>query len=98
VRSSADEPKEEFTSDNDRSLLPDELLELSGIWRFRNAKGLAYLQEFNDFNKQLEAIFGSAPGYGMLNLGMSTRTDASGRGDTPSAQASDLGGMDLIWP
>jgi len=61
--------KASFTSDTDVAILPEELLELSGIWRFRYAKGLDYAESRKEYDQHLETVFGAETGAGAINLG-----------------------------
>jgi hypothetical protein len=71
--------KTAFTADTDVSLFQEELLEMSGIWRFRAAKGLDYAEARKEYDEQLEAIFGAESGAGAINMGRALSNDAAWR-------------------
>jgi hypothetical protein len=77
--------KTAFTTDTDVSLLPEELLEMSGIWRFRYAKGLDYAEARKEYDEQLEAIFGAESGAGAINMGRALSNDAAWRMNIPES-------------
>lgn len=59
-----------MTADTDVSRMPEEMITLGVIWRFKAAKGLDYSQDYktySDFVEESVARDGGAP---MLNLGM----------------------------
>lgn len=49
ITSSTGTLKERFTADDDLSLLPDRLITLGLVWRWKRAKGLDYAEEFRTY-------------------------------------------------
>lgn len=57
-----------MTNDNDVGKIPEELITLDVIWRYKKAKGLDYAEEFRTFEKQLEKAISRDGGAKTLNL------------------------------
>ena len=51
--------KERFVADTDSFLVERELLKLGLTWRWRKAKGLAYEEEYNEFEDRLKEMLAS---------------------------------------
>lgn len=66
-----------FQADSDVSLIPEELLELGLMWRFKNAKGLAYDEEYDEYVKEVESAIAHDGGAPTLNMGASARVGES---------------------
>jgi hypothetical protein len=60
--------QDEMAADADVSLLDEELLTLGVIWRFKQAKGMDYSQEFADFDFRLKTLKGEDGGKPTLSL------------------------------
>jgi len=60
--------KTAFTSDTDVSLISEELLEMAVLWRFKNAKGLAYAEEYNECMKQTDIAFARDGGLKKISM------------------------------
>lgn len=61
--------KARFTADDDTFVLGDDIL-LKGIaWKWRRTQGLAYTQEFDDFEFDLKNLIGRQSTAGDLNMG-----------------------------
>jgi hypothetical protein len=58
-----------FNSDSDTSLIPEQLIELSGIWRFMSKKGLDYEEEFNEYERMVDSVFSTDRVASIINLG-----------------------------
>lgn len=52
ITDSGGTPKARFTADSDLSLLPDRLLTLGLVWRWKRAKGLDYAEEFRSYQME----------------------------------------------
>lgn len=55
-------PKAAFTADTDTVRLPDELMILSGVWRWKDAKGLDYAEDFATYERRKEKAIGDDRG------------------------------------
>lgn len=51
--------KDRWSSDTDVSLLPENLIALSAIWRWKSAKGFAYAEDMANFERELERQSGA---------------------------------------
>lgn len=69
VKSSANVPKPQFTSDDDTTFLDEELLTLDLKWRWLAAKGLSYAEEMNTSEREISKALGRDGGSGTLNQG-----------------------------
>lgn len=58
-----------FTADDDVSRLPDELFELSIIWRWKQMKGLAYAEDMESAEQQIDRYTGQNAGRRVLFIG-----------------------------
>jgi len=61
--------KTSFTADTDTAVISEDLITLGVIWRYLQAKGLSYAEEFREYEAQLhnlQAVDGSKP---ILNMG-----------------------------
>lgn len=58
-----------WTADTDVGLLPEELMTLGVIWRFRQAKGLDYSEQFRTYELQLAQIMARDGGKPTLHAG-----------------------------
>lgn len=54
--------KDEFEADTDTIRLPKELVILSGVWRWKQAKGLDYAEDFATFERRKEKTIGDDRG------------------------------------
>ena len=61
-----------FTTDADTYILPDDLLIMGIMWRYRRAKGLDYGQEFKTYNDALARELGRDTASRVLRLDIST--------------------------
>jgi len=68
ARSSADVPQEEFEADTDYSVLPEDLIALGVIWRFKKAKGFDYSEEYKTYQQQRQEIISRDGGAPNLNM------------------------------
>ncbi len=60
--------KPDWTADTDTSLLSEELLELGVIWRLQQRLGLAYLEEKNEYERQVDQAVARDGGTATLDL------------------------------
>lgn len=60
-----------YTSDDDVSLIDEELLELEGIWRYLRATGFDYAEEREEAVSAIDLAYAEDLGGGILNLGVS---------------------------
>lgn len=67
--SSGGQPKATFTADQDTTYLYEELLKLDLRWRFKEAKGLDYAQDFDTFEREVEIALGTDGGSEALDQG-----------------------------
>lgn len=58
----------EFASDSDTVLFDEELLILDCIWRFRQAQGLDYAEDYNDAQTEIRKAAGQSGGRPVLNM------------------------------
>ena len=65
--------KQYFTTDTDRTVLPDELHLLDLRWRWKMEKGLAYAENFRTFEAKCLSIFAASAPAASLNLGCDNR-------------------------
>jgi len=49
VQSGGGTPKAEFTADDDAALLPERLVKLGVVWRWKSSKGLDYAEDFRTY-------------------------------------------------
>lgn len=68
VMSAASSAKSSFTADDDTPRIPDELLTLELIWRWKKAIGLDYAEEMNDANRLKAAMISADRGPRVLSL------------------------------
>lgn len=67
-------PKARFTDDHDTlNGIPEELLTLGLIWRWKREKGLDYAEALADYERALEAIGGNAAGAKVVDMAWSVR-------------------------
>lgn len=57
-----------FLSDNDLTLFPEHLLQLSLVWRLRRAKGFDYSEEYNEYKEALSLAIARDSPAPMLNF------------------------------
>lgn len=60
--------KTQFSADTDIALIPETLITLGVIWRFKKAKGFDYAQDFITYNQQVEQWTSRDGGAPKLNL------------------------------
>lgn len=60
--------KTEFSADDDTSLLPDTIITLGVIWRFKKSKGFDYAEDFATYERQKEQFIARDGGAPKLNL------------------------------
>lgn len=60
-----------WTNDSDVSLLPEDIITLGVIWRFKQAKGLSYDEEFRTYEAQLMLREGRDTAHRTTNFGKS---------------------------
>lgn len=58
ARSSAGQPKIEFTADEDAPYLSESLIKLGIIWRFKHAKGLDYGEDMSTYERAVQKAIG----------------------------------------
>ena len=58
-----------YEADTDVSLLAEELIEMGALWRFKASKGLAYAEEFNEYQRAADTAFARDGGKPILNMG-----------------------------
>lgn len=61
--------KETFTLDTDEPLFPEDLVTLGLKWRFLSVLGLSYLEEREEYSRQLELALSRDGGSRILNMG-----------------------------
>lgn len=61
--------KTAFSKDSDTSLIDQELLELAGIWRFLQKKGLPYAEEAAEYERQVDMRFAQDKSPQVLHMG-----------------------------
>jgi len=83
AKSSADVAKEEFTSDDDTSYLDEELLKLGLRWRWKQAKGLEYGQDYDTYEREVEMRAGNDGGTRALDISGLDRYRFPGRPNIP---------------
>ncbi|TLX13014.1 hypothetical protein [Rhizobium sp. MHM7A] len=65
-----------WANDTDTARFPEELLELSLIWRWKRAKGLDYGEELASFERSKEAAIGADRAAGPVDLSLPARGQA----------------------
>ena len=83
AQSSAAVAKAEFTSDDDTSFLDEEMLKLGLRWRWKQAKGLEYGQDFDTYERELEAKAGNDGGARALSISGYSEQYFPGRPNLP---------------
>jgi hypothetical protein len=68
VRPASGDDKEAFTLDTDTSLLPDELLKLGLIWRWKHAIGTDYSEDLASYGRQKEMSIAADRGTGETSM------------------------------
>jgi hypothetical protein len=68
-QSSTGTPQSAFAADTDTTLIPEELFKLTLIWRWKSAKGLAYAEDMQTAEKQIQTYTGQNKGNDVLYLG-----------------------------
>lgn len=58
-----------FTQNADMSLLDEDLIALGTLWRFKNAKGLDYSEDFNSYERQVVDAIAADGTKDVLNMG-----------------------------
>lgn len=58
-----------FAADTDTAIIPEELFTLSLIWRWKQAKGLAYAEDMESAEEQIERYMGQSGGRRVLFVG-----------------------------
>lgn len=48
--------KDRWSADTDRSILPESLIMLGAVWRWKSAKGFAYAEDLSNYERQLERL------------------------------------------
>lgn len=61
-------PQSEWAADSDIPLIDEDLIVLSTIYRFKSAKGLDYVEDFNQFNVSKSRIMGHNKGARTLEM------------------------------
>lgn len=69
AKSSANQPKAMFTSDDDGTFLDEELLTLDIKWRWLSAKGLDYAEDMATAEREISKALGEDGGSGTLDMG-----------------------------
>ncbi|AVA22470.1 hypothetical protein [Rhizobium sp. NXC24] len=64
-----------WANDNDTALIPERLVELSLMWRWKRAKGLDYAQEMDNFERSKESEVGSDRAASAVSLSLPNRGD-----------------------
>ena len=62
-------PKSSLTADTDTTLIPEELFKLSMIWRWKQSKGLAYAEDMETAEEQIDRYMGQSGGRRVLFIG-----------------------------
>lgn len=57
---------EGFEKDTDRPLLPERMVRLGVIWRWRRTKGADYAEELADYERELERVTSADGGFGSV--------------------------------
>lgn len=83
AKSSGNQPKASFTSDDDTTYLDEELIKLGLRWRFLKAKGLSYAQDFDTYERAVEAKSGTDGGTRALDMSGYDRWYFPGRPNLP---------------
>jgi hypothetical protein len=60
--------KAAFTLDNDSSILPERLIQLGVLWRFKRYKGLDYGAEYSDYENSFAALKGKDNAERTINM------------------------------
>jgi len=69
AKSDADQPKAEFTSDDDGTFLDEELFKLGVRWRYLKANGLDYSEDFRSYEMAVERAIAGNGNAGALSMG-----------------------------
>ena len=84
VRTGGTTPATEFTTDADTFVLPERLLQLCIIWKYREHKGLPYDEAMQDYETELATCRMSDRGVQAIRLGQ--------------VRGTMVGGGKLAWP
>lgn len=66
-------PKDSFTADTDKARIPERLIALGIVWRFKRAKGLDYADDMATYEREVERATARDRGLGPLILGKPRR-------------------------
>lgn len=58
-----------WSADTDVGIIPEQILELDLIWRWKQAKGFAYAEDLETAQRAINSYVGAAPGRRLLILG-----------------------------
>lgn len=83
AKSSASQPKAEFTADEDGSYLSEELIKLGVRWRYKQANGLDYSEDFRSYEMALEKAKGGNGNAGALSQGATSGDPVMMRPNVP---------------
>lgn len=72
-----------YAADTDVALVPEELLELEGIWRMLNRKGFAYAEEKLEAEKAIDRTFAADRAISVLNMGSSVASPVDAAMNVP---------------
>ena len=67
--SSAGTAQRSWAADTDRGIIPEQILELDLIWRWKQAKGRQYGEDMETAERSINRYVGAAPGRRLLMLG-----------------------------
>lgn len=68
-QTSAGVGQKSWAADTDTGVIPEQILELDLIWRWKQAKGFAYAEDLETAQRAINAYTGAAPGRRLLILG-----------------------------
>lgn len=68
-------PKDSFTADTDRARIPERLIALGVVWRFKRAKGLDYADDMATYEREVERAAARDRGLGPLILSKPRREE-----------------------
>ena len=69
AQSSTGTGKSSFTADDDTARIPENLIELSLVWRWKQSKGLAYAEDMETAEQQIDRYTGQNAGRRVLFIG-----------------------------
>lgn len=85
VKDESGELKAEFEVDSDVSLLPEDVVELGVLWRFKRAKGLDFSAELSEYNEASRTRFAQTKNEGDLPVPNSVLTPEVTDGYVPDS-------------